>query len=45
LVGLSIKGGIERDGILLAIKGEKRNEAEREVKAWLEQLNILEPKE
>jgi flavodoxin len=42
--GLSLKGGIERDGIYLAITGEKRREAELEVISWLNELNILEPR-
>lgn len=42
--GLSLKGGIERDGIYLVIKGEKRREAELEVISWLRKLNILKPK-
>ncbi|OFC69075.1 hypothetical protein BFC18_20280 [Alteromonas confluentis] len=32
----SAKGGIERDGILLAIKGKREVEVRGEVKAWLE---------
>lgn len=42
--GLSLKGGIERDGIYLAITGEKRREAELEVISWLNELKILEPR-
>ncbi len=41
LEGLSVKGGIERDGIYLAIKDERRKQVEKEVRQWLEQLNIL----
>lgn len=41
---LSLKGGIERDGIYLVIKGEKRREAELEVISWLRKFNILKPK-
>jgi flavodoxin len=33
--GLSIKGGIERDGILLAIKGQRVQRAEQQVAHWL----------
>jgi flavodoxin len=41
LDGFEIKGGIERDGIYLAIKDEKEKEAAAKVKKWLEQLNII----
>lgn len=41
LEGFSMKGGVERDGVLLAIKDEKRRMAENEVKAWLQKLNLL----
>ena len=42
LKGFEIKGGIERDGIKLAIKDEKAKEAEIEVKKWLQEIKILE---
>ena len=35
-----MKGGIERDGVYLAIKDEKRKEAEVNVKAWLQKIGI-----
>ena len=38
LEGLTIKGGVERDGVLLAIKDERRKEAEGEVKKWLQKI-------
>ena len=41
LEGFEMKGGIERDGIYLAIKDEKRVEAEREVKIWLQKIDLL----
>jgi len=41
LKGFEIKGGIERDGIKLAIKDEMAKEAETKVKKWLQQINIL----
>jgi len=41
LDGFSIKGGSERDGILLAIKGKRHHEAQEEVRSWLEKLNII----
>lgn len=39
--GFSIKGGIERDGIYLAIKGEKAEEAEAKVKEWLQNIKMI----
>lgn len=39
--GFSIKGGIERDGIYLAIKGEKAEEAEAKVKKWLQNIKMI----
>jgi flavodoxin len=41
LEGFSIKGGIERDGVLFVMKGVKAVEAEREVKTWLAKLGLL----
>ncbi len=41
LKGLSIKGGIERDGILFVMEGEKKKEAEVEVIKWLREISIL----
>lgn len=38
--GFSIKGGLERDGIYLAIKGERREEARAEVARWLRNIEI-----
>jgi len=40
LEGFSIIGGIERDGVYLAIEGEKAKEAEREVKKWLQKIKL-----
>lgn len=40
LKGFVITGGIERDGILLAIKNEKAVEAEKSIKSWLKEINI-----
>ncbi|MBI1780376.1 MAG: flavodoxin [Sphingobacteriales bacterium] len=42
LEGFEIKGGVERDGIYLAIKDEKAKEAETEVKQWLRKIKIIE---
>jgi flavodoxin len=40
LEGFEMKGGIERDGVYLAIKDEKRKEAQNKVKAWLQKIGI-----
>ena len=40
LEGFEMKGGVERDGILLAIKDEKAKEAEANVKIWLQKLQL-----
>jgi flavodoxin len=42
LGGFSITGGIERDGILFVMKGEKLKEAESEVKEWLKKIKIMQ---
>ena len=41
LEGFEMKGGIERDGVLLAIKDEKRKEAESKVKQWLQKIGLV----
>lgn len=41
LKGFSITGGSERDGIYLAIKGEKVKEAEAAVKKWLKKIKVI----
>ncbi len=41
LEGFSTKGGIERDGVYLVIRGEKRKAVAEEVKKWLRDLRIL----
>lgn len=40
LEGFSIEGGIERDGILFVMEGEKLKEAQVEVAKWLERLDL-----
>ena len=42
LDGFSIQGGIERDGILLVMKGEKAEEAEEKVKRWLQEIEVIQ---
>ena len=40
LEGFSIKGGVERDGILFVMEGEKETQAEKEVEKWLRALTL-----
>lgn len=41
LEGFTITGGVERDGVLLDIKGERRKEAEMKVKQWLQNIKQI----
>jgi flavodoxin len=41
LDGFSTKGGIERDGILFVMKGDKEIQARAEVKKWLRRIALL----
>jgi len=41
LEGFETKGGIERDGVYLVIKGEKAKEAEKEARKWLEKIKLI----
>ena len=41
LEGFSTKGGVERDGILFVMEGEKERQAQDEVDKWLRKLNLL----
>ena len=40
LEGFTMTGGVERDGVYLVIKDEKRKEAERKVRDWLKRLKL-----
>lgn len=40
LEGFTTRGGIERDGILLAIKDTRAQEVEAQVNQWLKKLNL-----
>lgn len=40
LEGFTMKGGVERDGIYFVIKDEKAQEAEKEVKEWLQKIKV-----
>jgi flavodoxin len=42
LEGFSTKGGIERDGILFVIEGEKAKQAKDEVTNWLEGIKAVQ---
>jgi hypothetical protein len=42
LEGFSITGGIERDGVLFAMKGEKADQVKDLVETWLKKLRILQ---
>jgi flavodoxin len=37
----SIKGGVERDGILFVMEGEKEKEARLAIEQWLRKINII----
>lgn len=39
--GFSIKGGVERDGILFIMEGEKEKEARLEVEKWIQKINVV----
>lgn len=41
LKGFSVRGGLERDGITLDIKGERREEVHTEVTDWLKEIGLL----
>ena len=35
-----MKGGVERDGQLLVIKGQKATEAEADIEKWLQKVKV-----
>ena len=41
LAGFTMRGGSERDGQLLVLKGEKANEVQAEVQKWLRKLKVI----
>lgn len=41
LEGFTMQGGIERDGVLLAIKDEKKKDAETKVEQWLQKIGVI----
>jgi flavodoxin len=42
LEGFVIRGGVERDGRYLVIKGARAEEAEKEVESWLRKIKVLQ---
>jgi hypothetical protein len=40
--GISVKGGEERSNILLAIKGKRADEVEKQLDKWLERVQLRE---
>ena len=42
LEGFSTRGGVERDGVLFVMEGEKAKEVEAEVKKWLREIKLIE---
>lgn len=43
--GFSTRGGVERDGILYVMEGEKEKEVQAEVRKWLGEINLLRDKD
>jgi flavodoxin len=41
LEGFSIEGGVERDGVLFTMEGDKMVKATSEIKMWLQKLTML----
>lgn len=41
LKGFTMKGGVERDGVLFVMEGEKLKEADTKVKQWLQEIKII----
>lgn len=41
--GYSTKGGLERDGIYLAIEGKRREAVRGEIRKWLREIGALQP--
>lgn len=40
LEGFSTKGGVERDGVLFVMKGDKEKQAQVEVRSWLRKIGM-----
>jgi flavodoxin len=41
LQGFSVKGGVERDGILFVMEGKKEKEARLKARQWLRSINVV----
>jgi flavodoxin len=41
LDGFSTKGGVERDGILYVMEGDKERQVQAEVKKWLQKIKVV----
>lgn len=41
LEGFEIKGGVERDGVLFVMEGEKKIQAEAKVVKWLKKIKVI----
>ncbi|WP_245815289.1 flavodoxin [Hymenobacter gelipurpurascens] len=44
LEGFSTKGGVERDGVLFVMAGNKEKQVQNEVQAWLKRIKLLSSK-
>jgi flavodoxin len=42
LEGFTTKGGVERDGILFVMDGDKEKQVKAEVKAWLKKIGLID---
>lgn len=40
---IELRGGIERDGILFVMEGERANQAKNEIAQWLQDLSVNNP--
>ena len=41
LEGFSTRGGVEKDGVLFVMEGNKEKQVQQEVTAWLKKINLL----
>ena len=41
LEGYATQGGVERDGVLFVMEGEKRRAVQLEVRKWLQQIGVM----
>ena len=41
LEGYSTKGGVERDGVLFVMEGEKEKEVKDEIRKWLQKIKLM----